>query len=785
MDARIGTAAAWQALCKRELRKSERDPQRYDPMIGVWDHEAVEEHGEISNWTLVPKPAPENIHACTTASGWVFQVQPEEPVECAHMYMVRLLAALEGRFVLLSRSDAKGNEIVSATDGVPLVGIKYYWRFWTGQAKVYEDRLVKWRDSGKFTADELGEHPLPGDFDAKVLWRQVPGHKCFDGKTTTDLGTFWDYMWNWRFKGTTRVAAWDDALRQLEVSIVDAYKARGNSDFSSGNFDAAETAYAHGLLAFPGSRSTSLTIALHGNRAECLLRLPGRAADAQQAAEAVLLLEPNNAKARVRHFKALVQQQTKDSLFAAVADLDELRQLLPVESEMLPKLQDSLTDAHVMLDAAPSSSGVVASSPEVWKLIVEVSDIGWGSREMDSVVLLSTPISKVASEIKQRRHADAVRHADRHTRTYLKCGHCRAKLRPESAHCKACKTVIYCGKGCQKAHWPVHKAACKAEQKRLQKGAQPTSTPLPPGLNRPSRVRIRKGAEPLETTEMLRSKCYLTVPKDMPFDIQILEMDYPSFPSGRMKSMTMIQLFGIMDMSVLGQAGSRWAQHPLFRFHMAALVSFTPPDEETFDEMLQSRSNVGGLFSDDNAHCWPGGRAFRRCPMCANEAVPSHAINTPSHVLVFQSLKACSVEKKELGELAKARGHMAVASANPVVPFPRLMCLPCARGFNQCTGNVKKRTQEDVNAGIMEGRPIELIAELQALSVGLSERHCPTASEAFVQLFLTSGAWNRFDNIEIKEHWGPMFGLQCEIDDDPNGGLKIGPPTKEWLSRAK
>jgi hypothetical protein len=31
--------------------------------------------------------------------------------------------------------------------------------------------------------------------------------------------------------------------------------------------------------------------------------------------------------------------------------------------------------------------------------------------------------------------------------------------------CAACSTVVYCGKACQTADWPAHKAACKAARK--------------------------------------------------------------------------------------------------------------------------------------------------------------------------------------------------------------------------------------------------------------------------------------------------------------------------------
>lgn len=40
------------------------------------------------------------------------------------------------------------------------------------------------------------------------------------------------------------------------------------------------------------------------------------------------------------------------------------------------------------------------------------------------------------------------------------CSHCGASNAPQS--CVACKAAYYCAVSCQKAHWPTHKAPCRA-----------------------------------------------------------------------------------------------------------------------------------------------------------------------------------------------------------------------------------------------------------------------------------------------------------------------------------
>lgn len=52
--------------------------------------------------------------------------------------------------------------------------------------------------------------------------------------------------------------------------------------------------------------------------------------------------------------------------------------------------------------------------------------------------------------------------ATKPTRKPKVCAQCGA--RPEGVQmlqCGVCKTVVYCSRECQKAHWPKHKAKCQ------------------------------------------------------------------------------------------------------------------------------------------------------------------------------------------------------------------------------------------------------------------------------------------------------------------------------------
>ena len=61
----------------------------------------------------------------------------------------------------------------------------------------------------------------------------------------------------------------------------------------------------------------------------------------------------------------------------------------------------------------------------------------------------------------------ATAQAESAARGLQSCAHCGAAEQHVShfKRCSACKAVVFCGKECQLANWPAHKAACKAARK--------------------------------------------------------------------------------------------------------------------------------------------------------------------------------------------------------------------------------------------------------------------------------------------------------------------------------
>ena len=84
----------------------------------------------------------------------------------------------------------------------------------------------------------------------------------------------------------------------------------------------------------------------------------------------------------------------------------------------------------------------------------------------------------------------------------LHCGSCGAELTPETGNkCGSCARIAYCGKACQKAHWPEHKAAClAATEARMWAGEGKLHLGAEKGLKRAmEKAQEELGAEHVET----------------------------------------------------------------------------------------------------------------------------------------------------------------------------------------------------------------------------------------------------------------------------------------------
>lgn len=140
--------------------------------------------------------------------------------------MRRLICAVTGRFVCISRTGAMEQELLQSSGGVPKPGIRYWWRYWDNEGTVYEVTMEKWRDQLGFyqgsDSDELSERfgALPGEFGkGKITWMRL--HESSDmfgrswGPLVTDLSTFWESMWKWKFEGSTGILLWDQCLDRL------------------------------------------------------------------------------------------------------------------------------------------------------------------------------------------------------------------------------------------------------------------------------------------------------------------------------------------------------------------------------------------------------------------------------------------------------------------------------------------------------------------------------------------------------------------------------------------
>ncbi len=90
----------------------------------------------------------------------------------------------------------------------------------------------------------------------------------------------------------------------------------------------------------------------------------------------------------------------------------------------------------------------------------------------------------------------------------LHCGSCGAELTLETGNkCGSCVRIAYCGKACQKAHWPDHKAAClAATEARVWAGEGELHLGAEKGLKRAmEKAQQELGAEHAETLRYMHT----------------------------------------------------------------------------------------------------------------------------------------------------------------------------------------------------------------------------------------------------------------------------------------
>ena len=101
------------------------------------------------------------------------------------------------------------------------------------------------------------------------------------------------------------------------------------------------------------------------------------------------------------------------------------------------------------------------------------------------------------------------------------CGECGA---PASATCTRCRAVVYCGKECQRAAWPRHKAGCAAAaavfaaQRASASGAPDVAAALPPNGTRI--VLTSRGISGMDPDNVVASECDA---RDLREKIQMLQ----------------------------------------------------------------------------------------------------------------------------------------------------------------------------------------------------------------------------------------------------------------------
>lgn len=223
--------ASWMAQCRDPTWNYSPQQEQDLYFANRVKNDPTDHFGE--NETLEAILPPFNMHRGALAPKWVIEATPKKLPDNLETYQQRLICTLAGRFVCITRQGANEQETLQHTNGRPREGTKYSWRFWDNDGNVYEDELVKCRNTIQWEKggdkDDLEELPqsfglLPGDFTAnKQTWMREGssyrtgyfGEDEVYGPYYTNTSEFWDNMWHLKYEGTTLVPLWDGCLVKL------------------------------------------------------------------------------------------------------------------------------------------------------------------------------------------------------------------------------------------------------------------------------------------------------------------------------------------------------------------------------------------------------------------------------------------------------------------------------------------------------------------------------------------------------------------------------------------
>jgi hypothetical protein len=214
------TNDTWMALCRDSKYTSKKEQSEL--FAANWVQGDGQVYGPTTSEASKVCAAPDGTHPGALAPRFVFEATPTKLDHADNLisYRRRLLCAMHGRFVVIGRMGST-MQVVNHDKGIPEIGERHSWRYWDNDGIVYEDSHEKWRkhfsspqaDSFDTSEDFDYSASLPGNFDkSKVHWLRESG--------VTDLSTFWECMWSWRFFGTTGRPLWDKSLHRLSKSAV-------------------------------------------------------------------------------------------------------------------------------------------------------------------------------------------------------------------------------------------------------------------------------------------------------------------------------------------------------------------------------------------------------------------------------------------------------------------------------------------------------------------------------------------------------------------------------------